>query len=75
VNIFTDSGAANHLDLNIYNGATLVAHVRFPLAASGSLDAAAHVWVWIVLNVGDSIKVQAGAATVYYVISGAELVT
>jgi hypothetical protein len=73
VTAFNTNAAVNNLYIELFVGGALVAVWRVRCAATGNDGDSKSELPWIVLNVGDQIKVDCNAASMYYILSGAEL--
>jgi hypothetical protein len=65
--------AFNRLYGEITSGATVLGYLQVPLGAEGTLDEAQHVEMFQVMNAGEELIMDALHASIYFVVSGAEL--
>ena len=68
------SGSASHATWSVFDGATSLFSFNVYLAASGSDGDTSIINPWIVLNAGQTLKVQFSATGGWVSVSGAELV-
>jgi hypothetical protein len=71
--LLNTNAAANIAALEVYNGATLLAFMRFYLAITATAGDTVNVSTWFVLNAGQTLKAIATKASVSVLISGSEL--
>lgn len=75
VSAFNTDAAFNRFYLEAFtSGGTLLAIMSFTLDAFGTLGESRNEQIWQVLNAGETIKTDALHASIYFAISGAELI-
>jgi hypothetical protein len=73
--LLNTNAAANIVAIEVYNGATLLAFMRFYLAIEATAGDTVNAQTWFVLNAGQTLKGIATKASASVLISGSELDT
>jgi hypothetical protein len=73
VSAYNQAAAVNRFRLELYEGGTFTSYLIIALGANGGLDEAKTLDLFQVLNAGDELRVGAGSTSIYYWVSGAEL--